>query len=627
MSDIEEGDDLEFLRAFEDELYNETLSVGSDNSLDSELEAELYQNVHFASSLVEAPPNSNREEQISDDSSSSAISSSETNDRDSINADRQSQTDCVDGKSTHEDKKSCPNDPEDEKDSSKNFYPEVELVFSNDGEKKQLHKVKKSTATELCEGKNKTNIFVDNNSSDSDEWGIIAADLIPAPKAKRRFAVRCFNCNERGHRTLECPQPKKEKVCWLCGEVGHLRKNCRNELCFNCSEPGHQAKKCPKPRCRVDDTCNRCHAYGHFESFCPDRWRQYHRTVKEGEIVQGTPNHSKRENIFCYNCGEKGHLGHECLEETQGYSDPCFPFVARYDRFASSFVPRISSKNIPIGRNPKSVYFARKLAKKHFNDTVKQLSNSQQVDENVVEPRRKISKSKRRRDKKKRMAEKALEEFEKERKRIKFGDGKGGECGEVVQKGQSEKVVQVKDQEGNHTEINHDHMETFTNLTQVMPNLPLNLPLSFDFGPIINQNQRKRKRKDSQEQIQLQNEITKTVVKMKKKKAKPGPKQRRTPKNKLNKQNIIPGMPPTENGKLKKKKNKKKKKRKEGKINLEALSSTTDFNIVQNFTSRSNTARSAEHDTRNVIITEQPIKLSKKKFRNSEDRRNVYLIT
>ena len=28
MSDVEQGDDLEFLRAFEDELYNDTLSIG-----------------------------------------------------------------------------------------------------------------------------------------------------------------------------------------------------------------------------------------------------------------------------------------------------------------------------------------------------------------------------------------------------------------------------------------------------------------------------------------------------------------------------------------------------------------------------------------------------------------------
>ena len=627
MSDIEGGDDLEFLRAFEDELYNDTLSVGSDNSLDSELEAELYQNVHFASSLVETPANNNKEEQNSDDLSSSTSSSSETNEHDSIDAERQPKTDCVDGKSTHGDKKSSPSDPDDEKDSSINVYPEVELVFSNDEEKKQSNKVKKGTTTELCEAKKNTNVFVDNSSSD--EWGIIAADLVPAPKAKRK-SFRCFNCNERGHRTLECPQPKKEKVCWLCGEIGHLRKNCRNELCYNCSEQGHQAKKCPKPRCRADDMCNRCHAFGHFESFCPDRWRQYHHTIKEGKIVQGTQNHSKRENIFCYNCGEKGHLGHECLEQTQGYSDPCFPFVARYDRFASSFVPRVSSKDAPNGRNTKALRnLRRELKRSVLNDTAKQLSNSQQVEQNIVHPRRKVSKSKRRRDMKKRMAEKALEEFENERKRMRFEYGKDVQSDEVIAKDQSEKLGQVKDHKWNDSEVNHDQMETFTNFTNAMPNLPLNLPLSFDFYPMINQNRRKRKRKNSQEQIQLQNEITEADVK--KKKTKPGSKQRRAMRNKLNKlsQNVmplvIPAMP-AENGDVKKKKNKKKKKRKESKINLEALSSTADFNTVQNLTSRSNKERSAQHDTRNFIMKEQPI-MSKNKFRNFEDKRNVYLKT
>ena len=149
------------------------------------------------------------------------------------------------------------------------------------------------------------------------------------------------------------------------------------------------------------------------------------------------------------------------MEETQGYSDPCFPFVARYDRFASLFVPRISS--VPTGRNTKALRDLRRgLKNRVLNDTVKQLSNSQQGEQNIVEPRRKVSKSKRRRDMKKRMAEKALEEFEKERKRIKFGDGKGCEGDEVIPTDQSEKLGQVRDHKWNDTEVNHDHMETFT---------------------------------------------------------------------------------------------------------------------------------------------------------------------
>lgn len=44
---------------------------------------------------------------------------------------------------------------------------------------------------------------------------------------------RCFNCNEWGHGSKNCPQPKAEKA-----EEG--------SLCNNCKEPGHRLRDCER---------------------------------------------------------------------------------------------------------------------------------------------------------------------------------------------------------------------------------------------------------------------------------------------------------------------------------------------------------------------------------------------
>lgn len=620
MSDVD--DDLEFLRAFEDELYNDTLSDGSDDSLDSELEAELYQNVHFASSLVETPTNNSKEEKCSDESGQLTSLDSEINGCDFENSDKPSLTDCVDGKDV--DQKASPDVGEEQQDNSTNFYPEVELVFSKDEPKNKLHKIKRTTSAKLFEAKSE-NDGLDNSLSDSDDWGLIAADLIQAPKTKKRF-TRCFNCNERGHRTLECTVPKKEKICWLCGEVGHLRKRCRNELCFNCSEPGHQVKNCRKPRCRADDTCHRCHAYGHFESFCPDRWRQYHHTIKEGEIVRGTQSDSKRKTIFCYNCGEKGHLGHECVEETQGYFDPCFPFVVKYDRFTSNYPPGNTNRNIQTHDNTKpSSNSSRKTNRNSYpNDDIKLPSHSQRSNQIVDSSNQNLQKSKRSQNKKKRAGGEVLDEGGRASKRRKVEDSVDDE---VIPKDHWDDPGQLRD----------DRMETFTDFNHSMPNLPLQSLMSADFDFMNRYDNRKRKRKNSQDQNLFQNEDTETNIKKKKKK--PGQKKRKALKNKFHKQQQTFGNAETnnalttENGEVKKKKNKRKKRGKGGRINLEALSSTANFTPPINFTVNVNKQANGEFrerirnhskDERMVMIEEPPKKPWKKKRKNDEDKRSVY---
>jgi probable ATP-dependent RNA helicase DDX4 len=51
---------------------------------------------------------------------------------------------------------------------------------------------------------------------------------------------KCYNCNEEGHRSADCPNPKKERR----NDNGEVRSN----KCYNCNEEGHRSADCPNPK-------------------------------------------------------------------------------------------------------------------------------------------------------------------------------------------------------------------------------------------------------------------------------------------------------------------------------------------------------------------------------------------
>lgn len=63
---------------------------------------------------------------------------------------------------------------------------------------------------------------------------------------KNPFRRKCYNCNEFGHFSADCPKPKRTKnSCYRCGEMGHLAPNCTNNRvnvvqkpCGNSNHPG-----------------------------------------------------------------------------------------------------------------------------------------------------------------------------------------------------------------------------------------------------------------------------------------------------------------------------------------------------------------------------------------------------
>lgn len=65
----------------------------------------------------------------------------------------------------------------------------------------------------------------------------------PSTDVKR--AVRCYNCNERGHITAACTKKKREPgSCYTCGKMGHQQKDCpeRKKEGISCIHDGEQTQ-------------------------------------------------------------------------------------------------------------------------------------------------------------------------------------------------------------------------------------------------------------------------------------------------------------------------------------------------------------------------------------------------
>lgn len=143
--------------------------------------------------------------------------------------------------------------------------------------------------------------------------------------------VHCRNCNKIGHLSKNCPEPKKLSPCFLCGTTGHLAIECPNKHCNNCGLPGHLYGSCSE-RAYWQKQCHRCGMTGHFYDACPETWRQYHLTTKAGPPLKPQEEKNIHSASYCYNCGRKGHLGHECTRRRM-FSGvyPTSPLIIYYD--------------------------------------------------------------------------------------------------------------------------------------------------------------------------------------------------------------------------------------------------------------------------------------------------------
>ena len=124
--------------------------------------------------------------------------------------------------------------------------------------------------------------------------------------------VRCLVCAERGHTALQCPA----LTCAECGAYNaHFVPFCpKKKRCPKCRGQGHDQTECTsKLKLTASEIeCNLCHDTGHTEDICELIWR-----------TSGAPkplNSSSQQltYIYCYECGQRGHLGNDCTTRRPG---------------------------------------------------------------------------------------------------------------------------------------------------------------------------------------------------------------------------------------------------------------------------------------------------------------------
>ena len=163
---------------------------------------------------------------------------------------------------------------------------------------------------------------------------IVGEGTVEPSPAKRRNTVRyfapvdssvkCWNCNETGHQSAQCPHVKQYKPCWICGLRGHAPSKCDQSLCFNCFCVGHQRHECPNARINTL-YCHQCGSTTHTSQQCNLHHRDWKADLaqvrcylcgQEGHICCATtPKATANATLFCANCATQGHSYLDCRQQ------------------------------------------------------------------------------------------------------------------------------------------------------------------------------------------------------------------------------------------------------------------------------------------------------------------------
>ncbi|XP_044516912.1 zinc finger CCHC domain-containing protein 7 [Gracilinanus agilis] len=377
----------EDIEAYEDDLYRDESS--SELSVDSEVEFQLYGQVHYAQDLGDVTKEENNEEKGSEDpeslnikktSQKNLIVLSDTDviqisdgsevislsDEDSVyrckrknrgNQVLESHDEQSDELSRKKYKRANKKSKRGER---SNVIQEVMVIEDSSNEEKEITVSESGESdveswmllgcevddkdddnillnlvgceTSVGEGKSDVNWFI----SDKDLEAQISNNRSSGKRNIRYYSadknVICRNCEKRGHLSKNCPVPQKIRACCLCAERGHLQYDCPSRFCLDCSLPAYYSHKCLE-RPSWKKHCERCDMKGHYADTCPEIWRQYHLTTKPGPPKRPKTYLGRSTLVYCYNCSRKGHYGYECTERRMlSGTFPTVPFIYYYDK-------------------------------------------------------------------------------------------------------------------------------------------------------------------------------------------------------------------------------------------------------------------------------------------------------